>query len=328
MITSIPDRFGKFLAGILGSALGDAMGKVAVVGMDAANLCLDLDLIDTLSYTDDTAMAIGLAETLITHRCLHEQQVGDTFRQIYRREPWRGYRLGLAKVFALVEEQGLSYRQAAARLSSGMGAVDNGAAARITPVALFFADAPDLYEQAALSAAVTHAHPVAIDGAAVLAKAIALGLQQTQATVFQWQPWLQELIAFARTEALREQLQIAAALFARHVTPKVAFAYLGRGNAVQTSFPFALYAFLCHPTSFQRCLLCAVTHGGERDALGAMAGALAGAYLGVEAISKDWQAKLENRGVLEHLACSLAAKAAFPQGEPAYRSMRWLGQWK
>ncbi|MEZ4730047.1 MAG: ADP-ribosylglycohydrolase family protein [Caldilineaceae bacterium] len=89
MITSIPDRFGKFLAGILGSALGDAIGKVAVVGMDAANLYLDLDLIDTLSYTDDTAMAIGLAETLTTHRCLHEQQVGDTFRQIYRREPER-----------------------------------------------------------------------------------------------------------------------------------------------------------------------------------------------------------------------------------------------
>ncbi|MEZ4730046.1 MAG: ADP-ribosylglycohydrolase family protein [Caldilineaceae bacterium] len=208
-----------------------------------------------------------------------------------------------------------------------MGAVDNGAATRIAPVGIFFADAPDLYEQAALSALVTHAHPVAIDGAAVLAKAIALGLQQTQATVFQWQPWLQELIAFARTEALREQLQIAAALFARYVTPKVAFAYLGRGNAVQTSFPFALYAFLCHPTSFQRCLLCAVTHGGERDALGAMAGAISGAYAGVEGIPGAWRAKLENGCYLERLACTLAETASLPYGAASDCSTHWLGHW-
>jgi poly(ADP-ribose) glycohydrolase ARH3 len=280
--------------------------------MGADNLSMDLARIDSLSYTDDTAMAIGLAQALVAQGRVHEQQLGDGLRQIYRRARGPGYRLGSPMVFALVEGQGLSYRQAAARLGHAAGALDSGAATRMTLVGLFFADAPDLYEQAALSAAVTHMHPVAIDGAAVLAKAIAQVVPLSPATPFAWQSWLHELLAFARTGALRKQLQMAEEMFASQVTPQVAFTYLGRGSTMQTVLPFALYAFLWHSTSFQRCLLCAVTHGGAHDALGAMAGALAGAYLGIEAIPKEWQAKLENRCVLEHLACTLAAKAALP----------------
>lgn len=327
MIMSLSHLSTKFSGSVIGSALGDAIGKVAFVGMDAANLRVDLNLIDSLFYTDDTAMAIGLAETLASHGRLHEQAVGDALRQIYRREPWRGYRLGTTKVFGLVEEEALSYGQAAARLRGSAGAVDNGAATRVAPVGLFFANAPDLYEQAALSAGVTHAHPVAIDGAAVLAKAIAQVVPCTPATPFLWQPWLRELIAFARTRALREQLQLAEDMFISHLAPEVAFEYLGRGNTVPTTLPFALYTFLCHPTSFADCILRAVTHGGERDALGAMAGAIAGAYLGIAAIPVEWRAKLENECYLARLARTLAGTASLPWGEASDCSSHRLGHW-
>jgi poly(ADP-ribose) glycohydrolase ARH3 len=75
--------------------------------------------------------------------------------------------------------------------------------------------------------------------------------------------------------------------------------------AVDESMPFALYSFLCFPESFEACLFCAILNGGDRDTLGAMAGALSGAYLGVEAIPNIWRRKLENRERIERLASSL-----------------------
>ena len=306
----------KFIGGLVGTALGDAIGQVTTARMDRANLCATVELIDTLAYGDETAMTIGLAQALLAEGELSEQLVGDQLRHNYSREPWRGYRPGPPTVFTLVEQQGLSYAQAAARLGGGASANDNGAATRIAPLALYLANAPDLYAQAALSARVTHAHPVAIDGAAVMAKAIASLLSLFPATPCCWQPWLQELITFAQTALLRKQLQCVAELFASHLAPKFAFDYLGAGSAVQTSLPFALYAFLSHPASFADCLCCAVTHGGERDALGAMAGALTGAYLGCNAIPSSWQLKLEKQADLAQLACQLAVKATFTPRQP------------
>ena len=49
----------------------------------------------------------------------------------------------------------------------------------------------------------------------------------------------------------------------------------------------------------------AVLGGGDRDTLGAMAGALSGAYLGVTAITALWREKLENEGLIERLALAL-----------------------
>jgi poly(ADP-ribose) glycohydrolase ARH3 len=70
--------------------------------------------------------------------------------------------------------------------------------------------------------------------------------------------------------------------------------------------PFAIYAFLNHPTSFDACLFCAILNGGDRDTLGAMAGGISGAYLGSESIPEPWKRKLENRGYIEKLGLSLA----------------------
>jgi len=50
-------------------------------------------------------------------------------------------------------------------------------------------------------------------------------------------------------------------------------------------------------------------NGGDRDTLGAMAGAISGAYLGLEAIPESWRRKLENRAYIEQLAFKLAEMA-------------------
>ena len=88
--------------------------------------------------------------------------------------------------------------------------------------------------------------------------------------------------------------------------PAEATRRIGRSIAVHESMPFAVYALLTAPMSFEACLLCAVLNGGDRDTLGAMAGAISGAYLGIEAIPAEWRWKLENRVYLESLAARLA----------------------
>ena len=62
---------------------------------------------------------------------------------------------------------------------------------------------------------------------------------------------------------------------------------------------------LRHPQSFEACLFCAILHGGDRDTLGAMACAVSGDYLGIEAIPQGWREKLENLEYIEELALKL-----------------------
>jgi len=69
--------------------------------------------------------------------------------------------------------------------------------------------------------------------------------------------------------------------------------------------PFAIFSFLNHPKSFVECLSCAILNGGDRDTLGAMACAISGAYLGVEATPPKWRQKLENGAHIEYLASAL-----------------------
>ncbi len=295
----------KFLGGMVGSALGDAIGELAFWRSNEARLRSKIARSDVLVYTDDTAMAIGLAESLAQLGRLDEQHLGDTFRANYKREPWRGYASGPPTVFRQVERRGMSYSEAARSLFGGQGSFGNGAAMRIAPLGLFFHDAPDLYEQARASASVTHAHPVGVDGAAVLAWAIAQAVKLDPQEPFPFEPFSQGLVDFARTPEIRDKMMLVRVLLGENTPPPDAVRRLGRSVAVHQSMPFAVYSFLRHPKSFEECLFCAILHGGDRDTLGAMACAVSGAYLGVEAIPQDWRQRLENRQYIEELALKL-----------------------
>jgi poly(ADP-ribose) glycohydrolase ARH3 len=63
--------------------------------------------------------------------------------------------------------------------------------------------------------------------------------------------------------------------------------------------------FLSHSDSFEDVVLFAVSLGGDTDTIAAMAGAIAGAYLGVDAVPNKWRLKLENRLYIEELAAVL-----------------------
>jgi len=291
---------------MVGSALGDAIGELAFSYPRKDRLNSVLEEIPELRYTDDTAMAIGLAESLIRRRGLDQEDLGKTFRDNFQREPWRGYASGPPTIFSMVSRGGITYREAAQSLFGGKGSLGNGAAMRIAPLGLFFHGAGDLYDQACASARVTHAHPVGMDGAAVQAFTVSQAAAGDPREDFPKDALLQSLIRFSRTPEIQEKMKLVDELLSREESPENAAPALGRSVAVHESMPFAIYCFCRFPTSFEECLFCAILHGGDRDTLGAMAGAVSGAYLGLDAVPRSWIQKLEKKDYIHHLASSLA----------------------
>lgn len=297
--------WGKFLGCMLGSALGDAIGELAFRFPEEGRLRAAIAAAPLLRYTDDTAMALGLAESLAEMRDLDPRHLGQTFHRHFTREPWRGYASGPPTIFQMVEKSGLTYPEAARHLFGGQGSLGNGAAMRVAPLGLFFHDAPDLYDKAAASAAVTHAHPLAQDGAAVQAGVVALAVHLDPGNPFPQDAFLRRMQGLARTPELKEKLSLLRALLKSRIPGPQAARVLGQSVKIHESLPFALYAFLAWPHSFEDCLMGAVLHGGDRDTLGAMAGAISGAYLGAAAIPALWREKLENLDLIEKAALAL-----------------------
>lgn len=295
----------KFLGALVGSALGDAIGELAFHYPIKDRLITAVDQSVQLRYTDDTAMAIGLAESLVEKGDILENHLGNTFSDHFSLEPWRGYASGPPTIFSLVKMKGMTYSEAAKSLFHGQGSFGNGAAMRIGPVGLFFCDASELYEKACASAAVTHAHPIGMDGAAVQAQAVALAVKLNPQHAFPTGHLFQVLIECAGTPQIREKLETVQQLIAEDASPDRAANRLGRSVAVHESMPFSLYSFFKYPHDFEECLFCAVLNGGDRDTLGAMACALSGAYLGIHAVPQVWQNRLENRSHLEDLSMRL-----------------------
>ncbi len=295
----------KYLGSMVGSALGDAIGELAFAVPRREDLARLVDRMEKLVYTDDTAMMIGLADSIVQKKAIDPENLGETFCRNFYREPWRGYAAGPPTIFSLVRSTGLSYVEAAKTLFGGSGSLGNGAAMRIAPVGLYFHDSEHLYEAAAASAEVTHAHPVGKDGAAILAWAVAQALKLDPEGPFPLEAWVQGLISSARTPEIKEKMEILRDLLEEEASPSFAADTLGRSVEVDESMPFALYSFLKYPHCFEDCLFCAILNGGDRDTLGAMAGAVSGAYLGIDAIPEIWRNKLENLSLIENLALSL-----------------------
>jgi poly(ADP-ribose) glycohydrolase ARH3 len=259
----IVDKKSKYLGCLIGSALGDAIGELAFRHPDQESLEAALNRAEILRYTDDTAMALGLAESLAERGVLDQEHLGRTFHRHYLQEPWRGYAGGPPSIFQMVQGTGVSYAEAARRLFGGAGSFGNGAAMRVAPLGLFFHDSPDLYEHAAASAAVTHAHPLGRDGAAVQAMAVAQALTLSPQDPFPRDAFVNGLLAGARTPEMLEKLRLVEDLLSRTASAADAARALGRSVAVDESLPFALFAFLSHPHSYADCLYCAILHGGD-----------------------------------------------------------------
>jgi poly(ADP-ribose) glycohydrolase ARH3 len=298
-----PAELAKFRGALIGCAVGDAVGELAAVHNTKRQLEDFLSEGDMLRYTDDTAMAIGLAEALTTSGGkVVEKEIGEAFRRNYGREPWREYSASTPAVFAASQRKGLPYSEAAAQLHGGQGSFGNGAAIRIAPLGLLFRKSQRLREYAEISARVTHTHPIGIDGAAIMAWAVGRVALLDPRAKFPYSDFCVGIVNFARTREMRQKLALVVELLANKATPQDAAFQLRLSQTVEESLPFSLFSFLKFPLSFRDCIYCAVLNGGDPDSLGSMAGALSGAYLGWDAIPKEWRARVENGDRIDELA--------------------------
>ena len=297
----------RFAGCLLDLAVGDAVGA-PYEGLTHADIFFQFGgpdkLVtnpsgDALFYTDDTEMMIGVAEALAECGRIDDTRLCRAFANNYH--PERGYGQGARRVIEAMQT-GKDHRTLAATIFPG-GSFGNGAAMRVAPVGLLFADSPDeLWEQARLSALPTHTHPLGIEGAQLLAYATGWALR---ATTFSRKELYRELLARATTEEFRWHLGIAAKL-----KPGDALSGLGSTLHAHRSVVTAIACFAATPGDFEMTIGRAIGLGDDTDTLAAMAGSLVGAFTGVRAIPVGLLAKLEDgpakgRGYIADLAARL-----------------------
>jgi len=71
----------KYIGCMIGSALGDTIGEPAFSFADKKYLLMAVERAAELRYTHDTAMAVGLAQSLIENEALDPEHLGWTFHQ-------------------------------------------------------------------------------------------------------------------------------------------------------------------------------------------------------------------------------------------------------
>jgi poly(ADP-ribose) glycohydrolase ARH3 len=276
MTDSIPALKDRFEGCLFGLAVGDALGrKFETQAADAirARFPTVESLItypqEEIRYTGDTQMAIGVSEALIESGEIVEEVLRRAFVANYL--PSRGYGRGARAVLDAMEN-GRDYRQVAEQHFPG-GSFGNGAAMRVAPIGLVFRDDRQrLWDQARLSALPTHLHPLGIEGAQLLALAVALCSQMGK---FDRTVFFAELLGACASEEYRSKIEAAARVQAPEDLA-------GLGNRIEAlhSVPTAIASFALSPESFEAAVSNVIFLGGDTDTMAAMAGALSGAYIG------------------------------------------------
>jgi poly(ADP-ribose) glycohydrolase ARH3 len=300
----------KYRGAILGAAVGDALGSVyegtpRLVPEEIEHLLTDPH---DLRYTDDTALTIAMAESLIGRSAFDRDHMAETFAAAYWAEPGRGYGVGPPLIFEQMMN-GKSWRHASLSLYDG-GSFGNGGAMRVSPAALFAA--PDLDAVAAVaagSAQITHAHPLGMEGAEHQAVAVALALASDPEIPLDTTAFIETLLSRVRSEefhtALREVAELIPSGERDEAVPR-----LGHGVRAVQAVPVAIWCFLRNPESFVDTALCAITVGGDTDTIASMACAISGARLGESAIPEIWRARIEGRAKLQAIADALMSIAS------------------
>jgi len=287
---------------LLGTFVGDALGMPYEGSLPEA-APEPLEMVEARlgrgTYTDDTQMTIALAESLVEHGRVVPEALARAFVAAF--EPGRGYGQGTFAVLGMWRE-GVPVTEAATQAFEG-GSYGNGAAMRVAPVGVLFADDPERLEaEARRSAELTHAHPHGIDAAVVQAAAVGAAARGEDV--------LGASRRAAATEALERGLERVEGLLEEPpARPRDAARVLGNSAEGARSVPCALYAAVAHP-SFEDAVTFAVRCGGDADTIAAMAGAVAGARQGADEIPARWLDALEDgprgRRYVEGLAARLA----------------------
>ncbi|MGN6390981.1 MAG: ADP-ribosylglycohydrolase family protein [Gemmatimonadales bacterium] len=301
---------------MLGKALGDALGFVVEaappdVAAEYVQTCLRPGRAGSRrhprfsfgQYSDDTQLArallLGVRDAGAWSASAFASRLSDLFRD--------GLDVGA----------GPGSRAAAARLLTGTGwresgtpapYAGNGSAMRVAPLGVLLAGDPEAMLVAAREQSfVTHQDRRCAAGAVAVAWAALLAARTES---FQPRAFLDEVGGRAGAEdasvgqAIERvaewlELEPAAAaerLHAEGLDQPANEPWRGISSSVAPSVAWSLYAFARSPDDYWTTVCTAIAVGGDTDTMAAIAGALAGARLGPEALPRSLLEQLNDRG--------------------------------
>jgi ADP-ribosyl-[dinitrogen reductase] hydrolase len=246
-------------------------------------------------WTDDTSMALCLAESLV------EQREFDAVDQLERYVRWwreghlssTGYCFDIGTATRAALERFLQTREPYCG-SEDPRTAGNGSIMRLAPVPLAFASEPaEAVRRSAESSRTTHAAPTAVDVCRYLGALIVGAVKGSPK---------HELLSdsyWSYGELVPEIAEVATGSFKYREPPEIA----GTGYVVR-SLEAALWA-LHRSDSFRDGCLLAVNLGDDADTTGAVYGQLAGAIYGESGIPAEWRERLALRERIEQLADAL-----------------------
>jgi ADP-ribosyl-[dinitrogen reductase] hydrolase len=298
------DLHARFLGALTGLAVGDALaaatqdrtpGQFAPVKELLGGGPFDLPV---GAWSDDTAMALCLAESLL------ERGGFDARDQMQRYARWQqhGYLSATGRAVGITASttRALALAKWQRKLFSGShdpGQLDPEPLSRVAPAVMFFYATPQVaVHQACEAARTTCQAPLVLDSCRLFA-ALLYGALAGHSKSALFEPGAEIL------EVSRLRPTIAAlATEVREPRPR------GAAQRIDSVLQAALWAFRT-TNSFRAGALRAANLGGSSDVVTAAYGALAGAHYGAGAIPEAWRAALAHRELIERYADRLLACA-------------------
>jgi ADP-ribosylglycohydrolase len=229
-------------------------------------------------------MALSLYQVLIAHGEVRQDDLARAFADAYSADPYRGYGGSMHDVLRCIGA-GEDWRAVTTRQFDGTGSWGNGAAMRVAPLgALLAEDLDRVAGQAALSAAVTHAHPEAAAGAIAVAVAAALAARGEPAGSFlaavaERTPDSQ--VAFRLRIPADRSFELEPAWIAGEVG-------CGLQISAHDTVPYAIWCAARHLDNLEEALWATASAGGDVDTTCAIAGGIVAARTGLRAVPAHW----------------------------------------
>ena len=328
-------RFSRAYGALAGLALGDALGMPtqemspeqirAVYGRITGLVDADASQpyapgMPAGSTTDDTEQALLVASLLVRGRGTSSGRVAlDAGEFAHALLAWEDSMIARGSLDLLGPSTKAALERVRAGedpLSVGGAGTTNGAAMRVTPIGIAMSTAdPEAFADAVWSSCqVTHATRQGFQSAALVAAAVSMGIDTARSTT----PDLRGLLwkALSYVDSLPERGAwtpdpdvVAATRRAMQLVANPASSSLeclveqvGTSVASAQAIPMA-FALLARDPSPQA-LLDAANIGGDTDTIGAIAGAILGAAVGVEVLPADSLSMIEE---VSHLGLSSVA---------------------
>lgn len=301
------DLLSRFRGSLLGLAAGDALGTTLEFKPPGSFLPIS-DMtgggpfrLNPGEWTDDTATALCLAESLIECRQFDPVDQLDRYLRWYREGHLSstGWCFDIGKTTRVALQKFEATRQPHCG-SGDLYTASNGSMMRLAPVPMFYALQPDLaIEMSGESSLTTHSLQITTDACRYLGGLIAGALNGASKEEL-LSPLYAPIAGYWSKHSLHtEILEVAAGSYKIKQPPEIE----GSGY-VTRSLEAALWGFY-HTTTFRDGALMVANLGNDADTNAAIYGQLAGAFYGEEGIPAEWREKLALRETIEGFAGQL-----------------------